>query len=240
MRDYSSKDIRKLTGLPDSFLRAVARGGHIAPATDGDDARYSDADVVVLRIAAALRAAGVSVQRVLNSLADIRAQLPLPTGRVLGANDGGHESARPSTLPSLRADRVSRAEEHFQAGLALEESDVAAARARYLAALKAHRHHIEARINLGRLLHLDGQLQEAERVYRATRYSNALLSFNLALLLEDMNRHDDAVIAYRQALGLDPSLHDAHFNLSRLHERARRPREALHHLLAYRRHLAQP
>jgi len=30
---------------------------------------------------------------------------------------------------------------------------------------------------------------------------------------------------------------DAHFNLSRLHEKANRPREALRHLLAYRRHI---
>ena len=36
----------------------------------------------------------------------------------------------------------------------------------------------------------------------------------------------------------DPLLHDAHFNLSRLHEKANRPREALRHLLAYRRHVS--
>ena len=45
------------------------------------------------------------------------------------------------------------------------------------------------------------------------------------------------VAAYRDALAQDPLLHDAHFNLSRLHEKANRPREALRHLLAYRRHL---
>jgi tetratricopeptide (TPR) repeat protein len=239
MAEYSSKDIRKLTGLPHSLVRALARGGHIAPESDGETSRYSAADVVVLQIAAALRAAGVPAKRVLNSLADIRAQLPLPTGRTSTAA----EKRAPvglSIRPRLRADKVAQAEEHFQAALALEDTDVAAARGRYLAALKAYRHHIEARINLGRLLHLDGQLQEAEQVYRATRYSNALLSFNLALLLEDTDRHDEAVLAYRQALGLDPSLHDAHYNLSRLHERARRPREALHHLLAYRRHVTQP
>jgi hypothetical protein len=31
-------------------------------------------------------------------------------------------------------------------------------------------------------------------------------------------------------------MHDAHYNLSRLHERAERPREAFRHLLAYQRH----
>jgi hypothetical protein len=34
-------------------------------------------------------------------------------------------------------------------------------------------------------------------------------------------------------------MHDAHFNLSRLHEKANRPREALRHLLAYKRHIAR-
>ncbi len=122
----------------------------------------------------------------------------------------------------------------------MEESDVAAARAAYLDALNAHSEHVEARINLGRLLHLDGDLKEAEKVYRAVKTSSALLSFNLAILLEDLNREDEAIVAYREALAQDPSLHDAHFNLSRLHERAKQPREALRHLLAYRRHVSRP
>ena len=107
-----------------------------------------------------------------------------------------------------------------------------------LAALNVQEDHLEARINLGRLLHLDGQLKEAERLYREARTSSALLSFNLAIVLEDLER-EEAVAAYRDALAQDPLLHDAHFNLSRLHEKANRPREALRHLLAYRRHIAR-
>jgi hypothetical protein len=45
------------------------------------------------------------------------------------------------------------------------------------------------------------------------------LSFNLAILLEDLEREEEAVVAYREALALDPALHDAHYNLSRIHER---------------------
>ena len=116
---------------------------------------------------------------------------------------------------------------------------MAAARAAYLDALNAHHDHLEARINLGRLLHLDGELREAEKVYRAAKSSSSLLSCNLAILLEDLNREEEAIEAYREALVQDPSLHDAHFNLSRLHERAKQPREALRHLLAYRRHLGR-
>jgi tetratricopeptide (TPR) repeat protein len=89
------------------------------------------------------------------------------------------------------------------------------------------------------LLHLDGKLNEAEHMYRHARASSAILSFNLATLLEDLEREDEAVTAYREALVLDPLLGDAHFNLSRLHEKANRPREALRHLLAYKRHIAR-
>lgn len=71
-------------------------------------------------------------------------------------------------------------------------------------------------------------------MYRAAKNSSALLSFNLAILLEDLNREEEAIVAYREALAQDPSLHDAHFNLSRLHEKTRQPKDALRHLLAYR------
>jgi tetratricopeptide (TPR) repeat protein len=134
------------------------------------------------------------------------------------------------TAPMLEADA------HFARGHALEDSDIDAARAAYLDALNSHGQHLEARINLGRLLHLNGELKQAEKVYRRAKQSNALLSFNLAILLEDLNREEEAIEAYREALALDPHLHDAHFNLSRLHEKAKQPREALRHLLAYRRH----
>jgi tetratricopeptide (TPR) repeat protein len=98
---------------------------------------------------------------------------------------------------------------------------------------------LEARINLGRLLHLDGQLEEAEKLYRQAKSSSALLSFNLAILLEDLHREEEAIAMYYDALARDPLLYDAHFNLARLHEMASRPREAFKHLLAYRRHVAR-
>jgi tetratricopeptide (TPR) repeat protein len=139
----------------------------------------------------------------------------------------------PRTAAHIQADT------HYARGHALEESDVGAARAAYLDALNAHSDHLDARINLGRVLHLDEELKKAEKVYRAAKHSSALLSFNLAILLEDQNREEEAISAYREALAQDPSLHDAHFNLSRLHERAKQPKDALRHLLAYRPHISR-
>ena len=67
------------------------------------------------------------------------------------------------------------------------------------------------------------------------RKPESVLLFNLAVLLEDLEREPDAIVAYREALALDPELADAHFNLARLYERARNPKSSLRHLLAYRR-----
>jgi tetratricopeptide (TPR) repeat protein len=214
-------------------------------------------------VAGALKAAKISTPKIAAALEKIRGALPsgrLPaialaaSGKDLAVREGSceweasgqyalplspkaaagevAELRRPSELPAAAI-----AHDYFLRGHTLEDTDVAAARAAYLAALSVQEEHLEARINLGRLLHLDGQLKEAEKLYRQAKSSSALLSFNLAILLEDLERDEEAVAAYREALAQDPLLHDAHFNLSRLHEKAKRPREALRHLLAYRRHI---
>jgi DNA-binding transcriptional MerR regulator len=132
------------------------------------------------------------------------------------------------------------ADEAFDKAIELEDTDPTAARAAYEACLAADEHHLEARLNLGRLLHLDGRLEEAESIYRSTQSGEAILSFNLAVLLEDFERESEAMAEYRHALALDPAFADAHFNLARLHERAGHPKEALRHLLAYRRLMNEP
>jgi hypothetical protein len=43
------------------------------------------------------------------------------------------------------------------------------------------------------------------------------------------------MLAYREALALDPGMADAHFNLARLHEHAGNAKDCFRHLLAYRR-----
>jgi len=123
----------------------------------------------------------------------------------------------------------------FEAALALEGSDPKTARALYENCLAQDAGHLEARINLGRLLHLDGRLREAEKVYRGVEANDALLLFNLAVLLEDLKRESEAMLAYRSALTFDPGFADAHFNLARLYERKGNSKDALRHLLAYRR-----
>src|SRR5580692_10792939 len=65
------------------------------------------------------------------------------------------------------ADTANSADVFYAKAYSLEESNPAAARAAYEACLKADPKHLEARINLGRLLHLAGRFNEAEQVYRS-------------------------------------------------------------------------
>jgi tetratricopeptide (TPR) repeat protein len=120
-------------------------------------------------------------------------------------------------------------------GAALEDADSRAARAAYEECLAGDCTHLQARINLGRLLHLEGLLEEAEAIYRESDAVDARLLFNLAVVLEDRGRHSEAMTAYRQALAHDPGMADAHYNLSLLHERAGEGQAAFRHLLTYRR-----
>src|SRR3954465_10815773 len=265
MQEYSLADLKRLFGLPPALVRKLSQAGFIAPPKLRGKSQYSFQDLLVLRVAGALKAAKISTPKIAAALEQIRAALPsgrLPaialaaSGKDLAVRDGVREweasgqyalplvtSPKAAEIAQLRrpaeVPAASLAHDHFTRGRMLEDSDVAAARQAYLAALSVQEDHLEARINLGRLLHLDGQLRAAERLYRQARTSSALLSFNLAILLEDLQREEEACAAYRDALAQDPLLHDAHFNLSRLHEKANRPREALKHLLAYRRHIAR-
>ena len=130
---------------------------------------------------------------------------------------------------------IDAAHAHYLRGVALEDTDAAAARAAYESCLAGDGGHGEARINLGRLLQLQGRLNEAEALYRAAAEPSALLYFNLGILLEDLQREPEAFEAYRQALVHDPGMADAHFNLSLLHERRDEAQASFRHLLAYRR-----
>jgi tetratricopeptide (TPR) repeat protein len=146
-----------------------------------------------------------------------------------------HSIAAAKPAPRAGAAVAEDAAAHFERAMDLEESDPAAARAAYEACLALDERHVEARVNLGRLLHLQGRLREAEKIYRGIDAAEALLSFNLAVLLEDLEREAEAAVAYREALAQDPALADAHFNLARLYEQTGNQKDALRHLLAYRR-----
>ena len=149
-------------------------------------------------------------------------------------SDGGSSSGSGSEFSSGISINHG-ADEHYARALSLEDRNPQAAQKAYELCLKADPDYLEARINLGRLLHMAGRLTEAERVYRVGAKADPFIAFNLAVVLEDLHREPDAIVAYREALALDPQFADAHFNLARLYERAKDPKASLRHLLAYRR-----
>ena len=64
---------------------------------------------------------------------------------------------------------------------------------------------------------------------------DAVLYFNLAVLLEERARLRESMQAYEAALRVDPQMADAHYNLSLLYKRIGRARDALRHMGEYRR-----
>lgn len=149
------------------------------------------------------------------------------------------DAAAPRTGAGATLAAAASADQHYARALSIEDDNPPAAQKAYELCLKANPDHLEARINLGRLLHLAGRLTEAERVYRVGAKADPFIAFNLAVVLEDLEREPEAILAYREALALDPQFADAHFNLARLYERAKDPKASLRHLLAYRRMMDQ-
>jgi tetratricopeptide (TPR) repeat protein len=126
----------------------------------------------------------------------------------------------------------------FAEGLRLEGEDPQAALAAYERALAADPACADAHVNRGRLLHQAGRLAEAEEAYREGMRNcaeDAILLFNVAVLLEDMDRKGEAVSAYRAALTADPLFADCHYNLALLCEELGASREAIRHMAEYRR-----
>ena len=146
--------------------------------------------------------------------------------------------ARRAAQAARAAEGELDAEDWYELGLELEAVDPDEARDAYRRALELEAHHADAHVNLGRLLHEEGLVEEAERHYRLALREDpehATAAFDLGIALEDLGRPKDAIEAYRTALATDPRLADAHYNVARLYERVGKKAAALRHLSIYRR-----
>lgn len=150
----------------------------------------------------------------------------------------GPGAALVATLPSpMSVVRLRDAQSWFDHAVALEKHDAEAACAAYERAIAADPSHLDARINLGRLLHESARHARAEAVYREALLrcgSDAVLLYNLGVLLEDMERPAEALKAYGAALALDPRFADCHYNAALLAESLGRRKEAIQHMARYR------
>jgi Tfp pilus assembly protein PilF len=143
----------------------------------------------------------------------------------------------PPAAPTSPAAKSDSASGLFEQGCELEEQDARRAAATYQRAIDLDPSFASAYVNLGRLLHEQGRMGEAEAVYRKGLShcpADALLHYNLGVLLEDLGRSKAALDAYRDALALQGDLADCHYNLALLYKASGMTRAALRHLNAYR------
>jgi len=266
MHQYGVRDVEKLLRLPRSTIRALIAAGFVSPGRGPRNAwLFSFQDLIVLRTAQALADAKVPQRRITRSVRELRRHLPdaMPlSGLSIGAvgdrvvvKEGGSRWQAESGQYLLEfegdpadgslsvieratsAEAANGAQEAFDRGVALERGNVDAALVAYAQAIAADPTFLDARVNLGRLLHEAGRLANAEQVYRdAVKAcgSDPVLLYNLGVLLEDMDRRVEAMDMYEAALSADPDLADGHYNLALLYEKLARPKEAIRHMARYR------
>lgn len=211
-------------GKPLTGVRITA-DGHRVVVRDGDEAWHPDSGQKLLDF-------GVDeLRREVSSLLQVG-----------GRN--GHRGGEPQEEPRP-ADPVD-SDGWFERGEELEADDPEAALAAYRRALELDPAHADAHLNAGRLLHEKGDLEGAERHYRraqaieaegsfsGTAVIAATAAFNLGVVLQDLERLEDAAEAYEAALEADPDLADAHYNLAGVYEALGNPKAAFRHLKAYR------
>jgi DNA-binding transcriptional MerR regulator len=183
-----------------------------------------------------------------------------PEGRSVLVHEGGtawnpesgqlqidFSSQRPADLPGHAPRTLTsrqrnpedpvRAWSWFDRAVDLEATNPAEASRAYAQALAHDPGLVDAHVNLGRLLQLAGQIEEAIEHYRLSiraASSDPTGAFNLGPALEELGRWNDALNAYRQAIDVDSSFADAHFNLARLYEQLGNRAEAIRHLRAYK------
>jgi tetratricopeptide (TPR) repeat protein len=260
VQKYGVREVQKLLRLPRSTIRALVAAGFVTPGR-GPRNRwlFSFQDLIALRTAQALAAANVPARRITRSIRALRRRLPqaMPISGLSIAADADRVVVREGTnrwqaesgqyLLAFEGDPAEGALSVFHAkprtswfdqAEALEESDAVGAIDAYRHAVAAEPSRVEARINLGRLLHNTGRLAQAEGVYREAIVacgSDALLLYNFGVLLDDMKRKAEAIDAYEEALRVDPSFADCCYNLALLCEELGRSRDAIRHMARYRR-----
>ncbi|HJQ96924.1 MAG TPA: tetratricopeptide repeat protein [Candidatus Polarisedimenticolaceae bacterium] len=125
----------------------------------------------------------------------------------------------------------------YEMGLHFEIAAPNDARDAYRRVLELDPKHVDAHVNLGRLLHEQGEHVAAEEHYRAAlavRPDSIPAAFNLGVVLEDLDRSDEAIAVYERLLKRDRGLADVHFNLAMLYEKSGRKIASLRHIREYK------
>jgi tetratricopeptide (TPR) repeat protein len=267
MHSYGVRDVERLLRVSRATVRALVEAGFVTPARGPRNSwRFSFQDLIVLRTAQALADAQVPQRRITKSVKELRRHLPetmplsglsigavadkvvVREGRTRWQADSGQyllafegDPADGSLTVIERAPAPKEAapkEDWFHEALAREAKDPQGAMEAYRKAIAADPANVDARVNLGLLLHEAKRLPEAGRVYSDALQAcgpDPVLLYNLGVLLEDLGSADEAGRAYRAAIWADPQMADAHYNLALLYGRTGKSKEAIRHMSQYRR-----
>ncbi|MEO8191973.1 MAG: tetratricopeptide repeat protein [Acidobacteriota bacterium] len=213
---YGTREVAQILGLTQAQVRSYVRSGFLEPERlDGKRLRFSFPDLVFLRTAKGLLAAGLPARRVRRSLGRLRAQLP--SGRRL---TGLRIAAHGDEVVVADGDGLWQAESGqalFDFGVAELAQQVAplARRAFREASLDSEALTAADWFALGCDLEATAP-DEAKQAYGRTldlapRHADARV--NLGRLLHESGDAVAAEAQYRQALSCDPANATAAFNL---------------------------
>jgi len=227
------REVEKLLRLPRSTIRALVEAGFVTPSRGPRNTlRFSFQDLIVLRTAQALAAARVPAKRINRSLKELKRQLP----ETMPLSGLSIDAVGDRVVVKEGASRWQA--ESGQYLLAFEGDPVTGALKVIAPEAAPTEESVEDRIDQGYDLHEAGRLKEAEAVYRRALEAHgpdALVLYNLGVLLEDMKRKEEAIEAYQAALNVDPVMADGHYNLALLCEELGKPQQAIRHMAQYRR-----
>ena len=257
MKLFSTSEVTKILNLPDSRIRTFVRAGFLAPARDETKSlQFTFQDLLFLKTAKSLLASRVPAKRIVRILSSLKRQLPdeqhlssvkiyadgrrvvvwdgrarwqPDSGQFLFNFDARSVIAAVKLPPSKGAKKDLGADYWFKLGTELEATSAEEAQGAYRRALEIDPKITDAHLNLGKLCHEAGQLDEAERHYRA-----AARLASRAPLADRLRPTREAVECYKESLTRDPDFADAHYNLGLLLENLGNKTEAFTHLRAAR------
>ncbi len=252
MITYTTRETARILDVVPARVHAFVRAGIVEPRRgENNEHRFTFQDLLVMRTALALERSDLSRRRVNAALRALRdrmcddrpltslrieaqdgdvvvddegARWQLSSGQTLFDFDRSSDLTDPIPLDGVDFPHDGRdADEWFELGCNLEPTSPRMARELYRRALELAPDHVDARINLGRLHHEEGELKEARRHYERaleTSPGEPTAAYNLGVVLEDLGLLDEAIHAYLRAIAVDRGMADAYYNLARLYEQA--------------------
>ena len=216
MREYTTREVADITGLPQAQIRRWATAGLVTPSKNPRGHwHYSFQDLALLRTASKLLDAHISLNRVTRTLRLIRAQLP--TGRPLSAVRifvSGQRVIVKDRLASWEPDSRQGTLDFDVQTLSQQVAPQIPRRSR--AELEKQTEGSAGLYQAALDLELAGRNDEARDAYEAVLQKDPKLvsaRINLGRLLHAANRLTEAEALYRAALEQEPTNAHASFNL---------------------------